>query len=113
MGLSRLLLSSISLLLPALPQGVFASGLEAGRSSASALFDGSRPLLSLEGYAAGDARDADADFLRQMREVLSTGAWDGPSPQIRHFMFKNSREGWTAQAQSVGLEGFLWTKKEL
>jgi glycosidase len=28
-------------------------------------------------------------------------------------MFKNNQEGWTAQAQSVGLEGFLWTKKEL
>jgi hypothetical protein len=28
-------------------------------------------------------------------------------------MFRNEQEGWTAQAQSAGLEGFLWTKKEL
>ena len=110
MGSYRLLLSSLSLLLLALPPGAFASTLEAERSSASALFDGGLPLT---GIADGDPRDANTDFLRQMKEVLSTGGWDGPSPQVRHFMFKNSGEGWTAQAQSVGLEGFLWTKKEL
>lgn len=112
MGLYRLLLSSISLLLLALPPGVFASGPEAERSGASALFDGNAALPS-PGGAAGKERDAGADFLRQMKEVLSTGAWDGPSPKTRHFIFRNSSEGWTAQAQSVGLEGFLWTKKEL
>ena len=110
MGLYRLLLSSLSLLLLALPPGAFASTLEAERSGASALFDGGLPLT---GLADGDPRDANTDFLRQMKEVLSTGAWDGPSPQVRHFMFRNAGEGWTAQAQSVGLEGFLWTKKEL
>ncbi|MDD5208681.1 MAG: alpha-amylase family glycosyl hydrolase [Elusimicrobiales bacterium] len=113
MGLYRLLLSSISLLLLTLPPGVLASGPEAERSGASALFDGNSPLPAPEGTAAGKERDASADFLRQMKEVLSTGAWDGPSPKTRHFIFRNSGEGWTAQAQSVGLEGFLWTKKEL
>ena len=112
MGLYRFLLSAIFLLL-ALTPAVSASGLEAERSGAAALFDGGLPLPPPGATAAADARDANADFLRQMKEVLSTGAWDGPSPKTRHFMFKNSAEGWTAQAQSVGLEGFLWTKKEL
>ena len=101
------------MLLLALPPAVSASSLEAERSGASALFDGTLPLPPLEGPDSSGPRDANSDFLRQMKEVLSTGAWDGPSPQLRHFMFKNSGEGWTAQAQSVGLEGFLWTKKEL
>lgn len=113
MGLYRLLLVSLCLPLLALPPGLSAASLEAERSGASALFDGGLPLPPQAGQAAGDPRDANADFLRQMKEVLSTGSWDGPSPQIRHFMFKNAKEGWTAQAQSVGLEGFLWTKKEL
>lgn len=113
MGLSRLLLNTISLLLLALPPGVSAYSLEAERESAAALFDGSLGLPPLEASAAGSARETGSDVLRQMKEVLSTGVWEGPSPQVRHFMFKNAREGWTAQAQSVGLEGFLWTKKEL
>src|SRR3989338_11207072 len=111
MGLYRFLLSAI-FLLPALPPAVSAPGLGAGRSGAAALFAGGLPLPPPGATAAADARDANADFLRQMKEVLSTGAWDGPSPKTRHFMFKNSAEGWTAQAQSVGLEGFPWAQKE-
>ena len=112
MGFNRLLTRSIlSLLL--LPAGLFAAGLEAERESAGALFDGSLPAAPAGDLAAGSPKDASADFLRQMKEVLSSGAWSGSTPQMRPFLFKNSKEGWSAQAQSVGLEGFLWTKKEL
>ena len=101
------------LLLLALPAAVFASGLEEERSRASALFDGNQEVRPPVADPGVEQRGAEADFLRQMKEVLSSGAWDGPAPQIRPFMFRNSGEGWTAQAQSAGLEGFLWTKKEL
>ena len=112
MGFNRLLTRSVlSLLL--LPAGLFAAGLEAERDSAGALFDGGLPAVPAGDLSAGSPKDASADFLRQMKEVLSSGVWNGSSPQLLPFMFKNSKEGWSAQAQSVGLEGFLWTKKEL
>ena len=103
------------LLLPllVLPALVFASPLEADRSAAAALFDGALPSAPLYSGLPEKRADANTSFLLQMKEILSTGGWDGPSPQIRPFMFKNAGEGWTAQAQSAGLEGFLWTKKEL
>ena len=108
MGFRRSLLCLL-LLLPALGPAVRAAGLEAERAGAAELFDGPAGAQGL----AGPSRDASADFLRQMKEVLSSGAWDGSTPQIRPFVFRNSGEGWTAQGQSAGLEGFLWTKKEL
>jgi glycosidase len=111
MGLSRILLNLL-LALALLPAGLFASGLEAERSNAAALFDGNLPAAPAAD-PDGPSKDASADFLRQMKEVLSSGSWNGSTPQLRHFMFRNAKEGWTAQAQSVGLEGFLWTKKEL
>lgn len=101
----------LSLLLSIAAPCAFASGLEAERVSAAVLFDGGLTAPSLDEPLKG--RDANADFLRQMKEVLSSGAWNGSTPQVRQFMFRNNKEGWTAQAQSVGLEGFLWTKKEL
>ncbi|MHB0996333.1 MAG: alpha-amylase family glycosyl hydrolase [Elusimicrobiales bacterium] len=112
MGLNRIFLNCLlSLLL--LPSGLFAAGLEAERESAGALFDGNLPAAPSGDLVPGSPKDASADFLRQMKEVLASGVWNGSAPQMRHFMFRNSDEGWTAQAQSVGLEGFLWTKKEL
>ncbi len=92
---------------------VSASELESARERAGELFDGSLPLPP---YASPDretSRDAGTDFLLQMKQVLSAGAWNGPNPQTRQFVFRNASGGWTAQAQSVGLEGFLWTKEEL
>ncbi|MCM2266147.1 MAG: alpha-amylase family glycosyl hydrolase [Elusimicrobiales bacterium] len=109
MGFFRLLYGLLPLLL--LSSRLFA-GPEADRAAAGALFDGALPLAPLP-QADGDKAGAETQFLLQMKEVLSSGAWDGASPQLRHFVFRNREEGWTAQAQSVGLEGFLWTKKEL
>jgi hypothetical protein len=102
-----------ALLLLLLPAWGLAASQEADRAAAAALFDGALPSAPLFPGGPSVKADAGADFLRQMKEVLSSGAWDGPSPQIRHFMFKNAGDGWTAQAQSPGLEGFLWTKREL
>jgi hypothetical protein len=99
-------------LLLVLPLAAYASP-EADRAAAAVLFDGSLPSAPFLPEAPGQKAGAEAEFLRQMKEVLSSGSWDGPSPQMRHFVFKNASGGWTAQAQSVGLEGFLWTKKEL
>jgi hypothetical protein len=96
-----------------LPARILASSPEADRDAAAALFDGAPLSAPLVSPAQAWKGEASTDFLRQMKEVLSSGAWDGPSPQTRHFMFRNSDEGWVAQAQGVGLEGFLWTKKEL
>ncbi len=108
MGFPRLF--SRLLLLLALPAALHATP-EADRLAASALFDGTLPAAPA---AAADAKaDASTEFLKQMKEVLATGHWNGSSPQMRQFVFRNNAEGWTAQAQSVGLEGFLWTKKEL
>lgn len=113
MGFPRFLL--ILLLAPlfaAAPARLCATA-EADRAAAGALFDGDLPAAPLlPGFENGKA-DASPEFLRQMKEVLSSGAWDGSTPQLRQFMFRNGQAGWTAQAQSVGLEGFLWTKKEL
>ncbi|OGR94167.1 MAG: hypothetical protein A2016_05320 [Elusimicrobia bacterium GWF2_62_30] len=89
------------------------AGLEAERADASALFDGAVAAPSFEADGRPGHKDARAEFLQQMKQVLSAGSWDGPTPQMRPFMFRNASGGWTAQAQSVGLEGFLWTKKEL
>ena len=110
MGLSVQLFRLALLLV--LPLAAYA-GPEADRAAAGILFDGSLPSAPLLPDAPGQKAGAEAEFLRQMKEVLSSGGWDGPSPQLRHFVFKNAAGGWTAQAQSVGLEGFLWTKKEL
>ena len=86
---------------------------EAQRRNASRLFDGSAPAAVFEVPGRSRPGASRNDFLRQMKEVLSAGEWDGPTPKARQFMFTNSEQGWTAQAQTVGLEGFLWTKKEL
>jgi len=99
-------------LLLVLPLAAYASP-ESDRAGAAVLFDGAIPSAPLLPDAPEHKAGAEAEFLRQMKEVLSSGSWDGPSPQMRHFVFKNASGGWTAQAQSVGLEGFLWTKKEL
>jgi len=90
------------------------AGLEAVRERAGFLFDGSLPAAPLGVEPQLDGRlSASFEFLQQTKEVLSSGRWNGALPEVRQFMFKNAKEGWTAQAQSVGLEGFLWTKKEL
>lgn len=96
----------------AAPCAVFSSP-ETERQGAAALFDGSGPAAVAELSRSRGKTDLNTQFLLQMKEIMSSGAWDGPIPQARQFMFTNDREGWTAQAQSVGLEGFLWTKKEL
>ncbi|HNW43512.1 MAG TPA: alpha-amylase family glycosyl hydrolase [Elusimicrobiales bacterium] len=88
-----------------------AAELEAARENAALLFDGAGFFVS-SAPAAG-RNGPDAVFLQQMKEILSSGAWNGPVPQMRPFLFRNAQGGWTAQSQSVGLEGFLWTKKEL
>ena len=110
-GVRFLTALSLSLFL-ALPP-VYA-GLEAERERAGSLFDGNLPAapLGVEPSAA-DRASASFEFLQQTKEILSSGHWDGSVPAVRQFMFRNAQAGWTAQAQSVGLEGFLWTKKEL
>ena len=94
------------------PSPVFSSP-ETERREAAALFDGLAPEAVVLPFSQDAKAGARAEFLQQMKEILSSGAWDGPMPQARQFRFTNDKEGWTAQAQSVGLEGFLWTKKEL
>lgn len=90
------------------------AGLEEGREKAGRLFDGASASAGLELPAAPENRGKSSfDFLQQMKGVMSSGLWNGSIPETRQFMFRNSQEGWTAQAQSAGLEGFLWTKKEL
>ncbi|MBU2574622.1 MAG: hypothetical protein KKH28_11155 [Elusimicrobia bacterium] len=90
------------------------AGLEESREKAGRLFDGALPSAALAAAPAPEDRGLSSfEFLLQMKEVMSSGRWNGSCPEARQFMFRNSQEGWTAQAQSVGLEGFLWTKKEL
>lgn len=94
----------------ALPLRLAAAGPEAERADAAALFDGG---VKSAAFAGKVAKDPSTDFLLQMKQVLSSGQWTGSTPGMRQFMFKNSKEGWTAEAQTVGLEGFMWTKHEL
>ncbi len=90
------------------------AGLEGEREQAGRLFDGNLPAApSGVEPSAAEKTSPDFEFLQQNKEILSSGRWDGSVPEMRQFMFRNAKEGWTAQAQSVGLEGFLWTKKEL
>ena len=106
--LAALLLSAFTALPPA------HAGLEGEREQAGSLFDGNLPSAPPGADpSAADKTSATFEFLQQTKEVLSSGRWDGSVPEMRQFMFRNAKEGWTAQAQSVGLEGFLWTKKEL
>ncbi|HAH32025.1 MAG TPA: hypothetical protein DCL44_06900 [Elusimicrobia bacterium] len=94
------------------PSVVFSSP-ETERQAAASLFDGSDAAYTVDLQRVYGKRDSNTQFLLQVKEIMSSGAWDGPMPQARQFMFRNDKEGWSAQAQSVGLEGFLWTKKEL
>ena len=109
---SRFLKSLFAAVLLGAPSAAFSSP-ETERQEAAELFDGSDPAAGVSPPRSRGKADARTEFLQQMKEIMSSGAWDGPIPQARQFMFGNDREGWTAQAQSVGLEGFLWTKKEL
>ena len=109
---SRFLKSLFAAVLLSAPSAVFSSP-ETERREAASLFDGSDPAAGVLLPFPRGKGDARIESLQQMKEILSSGAWDGPVPQARHFMFRHDKEGWTAQAQSVGLEGFLWTKKEL
>jgi len=112
LSIIRLLAALFLLQLLALPQ--VRAGIEDERQQAGRLFDGNMPAAPL-GFDPSEEGKASAsfEFLQQTKEVLSSGHWDGSVPTVRQFMFRNAQEGWTAQAQSVGLEGFLWTKKEL
>ncbi|MBI4802236.1 MAG: hypothetical protein HY796_06895 [Elusimicrobia bacterium] len=104
------ILISVLFLLPPFSR----AGLEESREKAGRLFDGGFPSAALALAPAPEDRGRPSfEFLQQMKEVMSSGRWSGSVPQVRQFMFRNSQEGWTAQAQSAGLEGFLWTKKEL
>ena len=89
------------------------AGLETDRYDASLRFDLSapEPFLPEPGKERPDERTY--DFVVEMREVMSSGQWSGSIPVTRHFMFRHADEGWTAQAQAPGLEGFYWTKTEL
>ena len=109
---SRLLKSLFAAVLLGAPSAAFPSP-ETERQEAASLFDGSDPAAVAQLSRSRGKADLNTQFLLQMKEIMSSGAWDGPIPQVRQFMFTNDKEGWTAQAQSVGLEGFLWTKKEL
>ncbi|HNT96821.1 MAG TPA: alpha-amylase family glycosyl hydrolase [Elusimicrobiales bacterium] len=105
------------LLIPALLAALFPAALtaeqpEALRARAAALFDGNGAAPAVEIPRPPEKASAAAEFLLETKQVLSAGAWDGSTPGMRHFLFRHP-DGWTAQAQSVGLEGFLWTKKEL
>lgn len=106
------------LLIPAMllgwaaPAALTAAQPEELRSEAAALFDGNGTLPAVEIPRPPEKTSAETQFLLETRQVLSAGAWNGSTPEMRHFRFRHP-DGWTAQAQSVGLEGFLWTKKEL
>lgn len=102
-----------ALLLAALfPAALPAAQPETLRAEAAALFDGNGALSPVEIPRPPEKDAAAAEFLLETKQVLSAGAWNGSTPEMRHFRFRHP-EGWTAQAQGVGLEGFLWTKKEL
>ena len=87
--------------------------LESRRSEASVVFDGGAAVFEdLSGFKS-DLKYSQQNYISELRQVMSAGRWNGSTPAIRHFQFKHSEEGWNAQAQSVGLEGFFWTKREL
>ncbi|MCG2726264.1 MAG: hypothetical protein L6420_08460 [Elusimicrobia bacterium] len=87
--------------------------LESKRQDASILFDGSAPAFEDLAIAKSDLKYSRQDYISQLRQIMSAGVWNGSTPAMRHFQFKHGEEGWNAQSQSVGLEGFLWSKKEL
>lgn len=110
-GLSFLLIQA--LLLSALsPAFLPAAQPEALREQAAALFDGNGAAPAVEIPRLPEKASEAAEFLLETKQILSAGAWDGSTPGMRHFLFRHPG-GWTTQAQGVGLEGFLWTKKEL
>ncbi len=89
------------------------NNLESRRSEASVVFDGGAAVFEdLSGFKS-DLKYSPQNYISELRQVMSAGRWNGSTPVIRHFQFKHSEEGWNAQAQSVGLEGFFWTKREL
>lgn len=92
-----------------------ASTLETQRHDASILFDSVLPSPPAESAPskADDPKYSTQNYLAEAKEILSSGQWEYSIPQMRQFMFRHAEQGWLYQAQSVGLEGFLWTKKEL
>lgn len=107
-----LLLIASLLLAAAPPLPAAANSPETLRAEAAALFDGNGAAALPEIPRVPSKNAEAASFLLETKQILSAGAWDGSTPLMRHFRFRHP-EGWTAQAQGVGLEGFLWTKKEL
>ncbi|MFH1619531.1 MAG: alpha-amylase family glycosyl hydrolase [bacterium] len=84
----------------------------------AAIFDGALPPVSGSAVSAGSVRKKagghkNHEYVSQLKTILASGLWRDSQPLIRHFVFRNSGNGMTSQAQSVGLEGFLFTKKEL
>jgi len=59
------------------------------------------------------SKDQVYSFILEMRQIMSSGKWSGSIPITRHFIFTHATQGWKAQAQNPGLEGFYWTKREL
>ncbi len=89
------------------------SDLESRRQDASAYFDGSVPTFEDLSLPKLDLKYTRQEYISELRQVMSSGLWDGSNPAMRHFQFRHKEEGWNAQSQSVGLEGFFWTKREL
>ncbi len=87
--------------------------LESQRQEASAVFDGKAPAFEDLSLPKSDSKYIRQEYISELRQIMSAGSWDGSSPAMRHFQFIHNEEGWNAQSQTVGLEGFLWTKKEL
>ncbi|MEF3280568.1 MAG: hypothetical protein K6357_06345 [Elusimicrobiota bacterium] len=93
----------------------FSSLLEQVRYDASKIFDNpdvdvSLSIPKIKKYYTNEQK---YNFIFEMRQIMSAGSWRGSVPLTRHFIFYNKNEGWKAQAQNPGLEGFYWTKIEL
>lgn len=98
-----------------------AADLEYAWQNASSVFDSAPSGLNdAPSVSAADASGKSGKaafhrnyaYLMDLKEVLSAGRWHNSQPAIRHFMFRD-KSGTFAQAQSAGLEGFFYTKKEL
>lgn len=91
------------------------SNIENERYNSSKIFDNPSDIyqISVPDIKKKSLPSQKYEYILEMKQVLSSGKWNGSIPVTRHFIFYNSKEHWKAQAQSPGLEGFYWTKIEL
>lgn len=112
------ILALLGLVGPILPAGGASANLEEAWREGRVRFDGTArltaqaPSVPVAENRRGAAKPGAPRRVAELKEVLSTGRWESGRPKIQPFGFRHPGGAYIL-AQSAGLEGFLYTKKEI